>query len=502
MLGLHEKGLLRQAPVFGQEAHTFLWLMLASGGDPRIWLDPVTRRNRYGMKTTPAPDELSFASTTANTISAQGYAAAALAAGGLFPSGRALHLPLSQWFDEIRASVVNGLGVPGAEAVLAASGTDAEILAVALATGLAPRPLTNILIAPEETGSGVPLAAAGRHFSDCTALGVPVAAGSPIEGLALRGIEIVFVPIRDASGRARDPAAVDEEATAAVERELRKGRDVLLHVLDTSKTGLAGLTREAARFLMASAPGRVRVAVDACQLRCRLTQVKRDLEDGFMVIATGSKFAGGPPFCAVVLLPAALAAEIAAGPPLPRGLASYSAALDWPAALRDRSGDMALSHSNSGLGLRWAAALDGIETMAGFSAESETAIASRFASEVRARAQTLSGVVLHEDDALCACNTIVPLTVLDRNGAFAALSGAQKLHAALREAEHAPICHVGQAVRLGARTVLRVAASAYTVAGVAACMGGGLDRAFRSVACDLDSLFEKWSFIERQRQSE
>ncbi len=398
---------------------------------------------------------------------------------------------------------MNGLGVPGAEAVLAASGTDAEVLAVALAAGLSPRPLTNIIIAPEETGSGVPLAAAGRHFSDYTALGVPVTAGSPIERLAPRGIDVAFVAIRDAMGRPRDPAAVDEEAAGAVERALRAGRDVLLHVLDTSKTGLAGLTRKAARFLMSSAPGRVRVAVDACQLRCRLTQVKRDLEDGFMVIATGSKFAGGPPFCAVVLLPAALAGEIAAGPPLPRGLAAYSAALDWPAALRNRFGDMALSHANTGLGLRWAAALDGIETMAGIGAKLETAVASRFASEVRARAQTLDSVVLHDDDAPCGCSTIVPLTILGPDGSFAPLSATQKLHAALRDGQHPPICHVGQAARLGTRTVLRVAASATTIADVVARMSdGGLDQAFRSVGRDLDRLFEKWSFVERQPQSE
>lgn len=501
MLGFSQTALLRQALDSGQEARA-LWLMLASGGDRRIWPDPVTRRNRYGLTTIPASDELSFASTTANMISPQGFAAAALAARRLFTPDRAQRLPVVQWFDELRASIVNGLGVPGAEAVLAASGTDAEVLAVAFASGLSLRPLTNIVIAPEETGRGVPLAASGRHFSDCTALGAPVTAGGPIEGLAPRGIEAVFVPIRDAKGAPREAAAVDEAAASAVERELRRGRDVLLHVLDTSKTGLAGLTRNAARSLTISAPGRVRVAVDACQLRCRLTQVKRDLEDGFMVIATGSKFAGGPPFCAVVLLPAALAGEIAAGPPMPRGLASYSAALDWPPALRDRLGEMALSHSNSGLGLRWTAALDGIETMASIGAELQTAIARLFANEVRARAQCLNGVMLHDDD-WSSCSTIVPLTILDGEGSFASLSSTQKLQAALRDAAYPPICHVGQAVRLGTRTVLRIAASADTIAGVAAGMrSSGLDHAFRSVDCGLNRLFEKWSFVERQPQSE
>ena len=308
------------------------------------------------------------------------------------------------------------------------------------------------------------------------------------------------MPIRDASGVPRTPAAIDDETAQAVERELLRGRDVLLHVLDTSKTGLQGLTRQAARTLMASAPQHVRVVVDACQLRCSLTQIKRDLEDGFMVLATGSKFAGGPPFCGVVLLPAALADELATRASLPRGIADYNAALDWPTALRHRFGQMWVSQTNIGLGLRWVAALDGIALMAAMGDNTQTRIANRFAKEVRIRAKNLRSIEFDHDEPDFVSSTIVPLAVRDRYGPSSAFSAAQRIQAALREQHHGPVCHVGQPVCLGDQTVLRVAASAYTLAGVAGRMSGGSDinQAFQPVAADLDNLFEKWSLIERQ----
>jgi len=500
MIGSRKDGFLAKALTSNREARASLGILLAEGGDPRIRLDPLTRRNRYGTATTPVCDEISFASTTANTISETGFEAAGRALDRLLTPNSASGLRIGQWFDEIRASITHFLGVPGSKAVLSPSGTDAEVLALALVAGLATGPLTNILIAPEETGSGVPMAASGLHFSDSTALGAPVAVGGPIDGLAAKGIEVAVVPIRDARGAPRDPEAIDQEAAQAVERELRRGRNVLLHVLDTSKTGLTSLTRQAARHLMASAPERVRVVVDACQLRCSLTQIKRDLDDGFMVQATGSKFAGGPPFCGVVLLPAALADELATRPSLPRGIADYSAALDWPAALRHCFGEMWVSQTNIGLGLRWVAALDGIASMAAMGDNLQTRIAARFAKEVRARAKNLRSIEFDDDEPDFGSSTIVPLAVRDRCVSSTAFQAAKRLQAGLREQDHGPVCHVGQPVCLGDQTVLRVAASAYTLAGVAARMsdGSNIDQAFRPVAADLDRLFEKWSLIENQ----
>ncbi len=485
----------RRRPAKGN-ARALLASMLASGGDPRIRPDPATGRNRYGTKTEPAPGEISFASTTANNISEAGFEAAARALGRLRGPGSG---SLSDWFDEIRARIAGFLGIPGTEAILAASGTDAEILALAIASGLARLPLTNIVIASEETGSGVPLAGAGRHYSNRTPLGLPVTEGGAIEGIVGNGVEVAFIPIRDANGMPRNPACVDREAADAADRALRAGRDVLLHVLDTSKTGLAGVSREAARQILASAPGRVRVAVDACQLRCSLIQLKRDLADGFMVLATGSKFAGGPPFCGVVLLPAQLAALAAAEVRLAKGISFYSAALDWPAPFRSRFAKTLTVPANTGLGLRWAAALEGIASMAAVPEPLQARIAARFAREVSARVQGLDYVRILEAGGAANADFIVPLAILDGSGGPAPLSYARRIQSALMEPGAAPVFHIGQPVSLGPRTVLRAAISAADAGNAAARLAAGasFDHAFGPLASGIDSLFEKWGSIMR-----
>jgi hypothetical protein len=96
-----------------------LGLLLASGGDDRIWLDPVTRRNRYGAPATPPPDELWFSSSTASPVSPRGWAAAGEALAQLAEDRT---LTIADWFDSLRQRLLTLSGAPGAEAVLAASG--------------------------------------------------------------------------------------------------------------------------------------------------------------------------------------------------------------------------------------------------------------------------------------------------------------------------------------------------------------------------------------------
>jgi hypothetical protein len=483
-----------------REIRDMLWLLLATGGDSRIWPDPVTRRNRYGTKTEPAPGEIAFASTTANPVSEESYAAAQRALDRQTGRHATARLEYEEWFDGIRARILDFFESPGSEAILAASGTDAEILAVAVASALSERPLTNILTGPEEASRGMALAAAGRHFSNATPSGAQVTPASAIEGISAAPVEAMFAPVRH--GAPRDSQSIDSDVERAVERALGRGRNVLAHVLDTSRTGLSGLTREMARSLMGRAQGRVRIVVDASQLRCSLAQIKRDLDDGFMVIVTGSKFAGGPPFSGALLLPAETAAQLAAAAPLGRGLAAYSAALDWPAPLRSRLAEAMTPQMNVGLGLRWEAALDGIGRVAAIGETLRTRIADRFASEVIERAARLARLQFHSADAAVSSGprTIVPLTALNERGGLASMAEARSIQTALRESELGPVCHVGQPEALGPRTALCVAASAYTMAGVAARMSSGycFERAFQPVARDLDRLFDKWSCIERQ----
>ncbi len=358
-----------------------LRLLLASGGDERIWPDPVTGRNRYGTTIRPAPGETWFSSSTASTITERGYRAALADLEALLAQGVRTSLQVQDWLCGLRAELLALYGRRGAEAVLAASGTDAELIALAIAERMLARPITNIVVAPNETGSGVAKAAAGLNFLATSCLGGPVPVGQRLAGWADADIEVACVDIRTPQGEPRDPAAVDQDVAAHAERALARGRGVLLHLLDTSKTGLAGPSRAIAAQIAASAPERVLVMVDACQLRCPADRLRADLDGGFMVLITGSKFAGGPPLSGALLLPEAIATQLRSAPLPPEGLADYSARLDWPEPLQATFARDMTTTANLGLGLRWSAALAELKRFAAV----DPRLQQRFLDRVRAR---------------------------------------------------------------------------------------------------------------------
>lgn len=480
--------------------HT-LSLLFAAGGDSRIWPDAATGRNRYGTRTTAAKDEIAFASTTASNVSPQGVTAAGHQLKRLFGVDGATAVAVDEWFAEIRGRIGSNIGCDESGIVLAASGTDVELLALGLMLSLSPRPITNILIAPEETGSGVPRAAAGRHFSDVTALGHAVGAGEMLAGIAADRIEVQAVAIRNATGQARNPDDVDADVISLAEDALKRDRDVLVHVLDTSKTGLTGVSRQAARYISVRAPGRVRILVDACQFRCSAAALARDISDGFLVAVTGSKFLAGPPFAGALAVPPALVEELATKQALAPGLSEYTALHDWPALLRGGHDQQFGSHFNLGLGLRWTAALEQLEPLAAIDTAVQRRIKQAFADLVRARAEHMDGILIHPDDEgdHIVDRAIFPLTIMAEDNRFASLAQAQRLHLALRENDIGPVCHIGQAVNLGARTILRVAASAIDINAVSDRLASGdsMEKAMRPIAGDLDTVFEKWAAVSR-----
>jgi hypothetical protein len=477
-----------------------LSMLLAAGGDGRIQPDPATGRNRYGTKTTPS-NEISFASTTASNVSAQGFAAADQQLKRLFGVDGSHAVAIDEWFADIRGRIGRSLGCAGSGIVLAASGTDVELVALGLMLALSKRPVTNILIAPEETGSGIPRAAAGRHFAEVTALGYRVAAGDMLAGISSDRIEVRTVAIRNDLGQARRAEEIDAEVIGLAEQALKRDRDVLLHVLDTSKTGLTAVSRAAARNVAALAPGRVRVLIDACQFRCDVADLRRDIADGFLVAVTGSKFLAGPPFSGALALPSAMIDELGAASALAPGLSAYTALRDWPALVRGRANLEFGSHFNLGLGLRWIAALEQLHPLTATGADLQRRIKQAFTDLVRERAHHLRDVMIHTDDEgdHIVDRAIVPLTISNGADAFASLAQTQTLHLALREHSTGPVCHIGQAVHLGARTILRIAASAADINAVSARLAEGHDmpRAMQPIADDLDVLFDKWAIVSQ-----
>lgn len=455
-----------------------LRLMLASGGDERIWLDPVTRRNRYGAPAGPAPDELWFSSSTACAVSERGWAAACAALSRLTSPGLC---GVGAWFDQVRARLMAIYGAPGAQAVLSASGTEAELLALALALALAEeRPVANIVVAPAETGSGVPLAADGRHFLSRASLGAAVAKSDRLPGWEDARLQLETIDIRDDAGRLRPQDDVDAEAFSRVEAAVRRGAFALLHVLDASKTGRPGVSRAAARALTERLGGRMLAVVDACQLRCEAQTLRRDLGAGLAVMLTGSKFAGGPAFCGALLMPEAVAARAAQARPVGAPLRAYSAALDWPAALRGRFAGGSAQPANLGLGLRWSAALAEIEAYERLPPAQRSALLAAFDRAVRARVAADPGLALLDEETGGAFGlvAIVHADGSDPRGVYEALQAPG--------AVGARPCHLGQPVVVAGRTALRVCASMPTIIEAA-------EHGFASVEADLDAAFGAWA---------
>ena len=104
-----------------------------------------------------------------------------------------------------------------------------------------------------------------------------------------------------------------------------------MHVLAGSKTGLSAPSFEAVQRLHERFGARLDVVVDACQMRLAPERVRAYLEAGCMVLITGSKFFGGPPFSGALLVPAGVAARAPELAPLPPGLAGYFTRPEWPA---------------------------------------------------------------------------------------------------------------------------------------------------------------------------
>jgi hypothetical protein len=283
--------------------------LLQAGGDQRLICDEITGLTAYGSAVTPQPDSIGLSSCTASSISAEAFAAADLARRQLAQAALDgdVTAELQRQGSQIRAAIARHFFLPaGSEVVLAASGTDAELLAVALSAPPG-RAVINALVAPEETGTGVPYAAAARHFAEITATGRPAGKGVPVAGFA--PIIMRSIPGRDAAGRVRPSRDITAFYGLAIGEAEAAGGFALLHLLDGSKTGYVLPDPPALRRLVRRHPGSARVVVDACQGRGDPARIGGWVREGWVVLVTGSKFYGGPPFAGAVLLPPALAAR-------------------------------------------------------------------------------------------------------------------------------------------------------------------------------------------------
>lgn len=362
--------------------------LLVEGGDARIALDSENL-NKYGCSPFPDSDVVALGSSTASVISAAGFAAADRLRSRLVQAAEtaADAVIYAHELKRIRQEFVRLCGVSdvhGLDVVFAASGTDLHLIAAQLGGAAESMPMLAIMVDAAETGSGVPAALAGRHFSSRAALGDAVIEDEFIigEGAASGGIEVATVAIRLADGTPRPPADIDAEFAASVIHAAGRGQRVLLVLTDVSKTGMIAPSPACVLALRQKLPNVVEVLVDACQFRIAPSTLRAYLELGFMVALTGSKFVTGPPFSGALLIPAPAASRLR-GRPLPRALSAYSTRADWPEDW-DSSG-LPGNAANFGLLLRWEAALEELRAFRSVPEAEAANFLQEFACAVRKR---------------------------------------------------------------------------------------------------------------------
>lgn len=464
--------------------------LLATGGDSRQVQDPDSGLTKYGCSMKPRPDVTPLGSCTASSISETGYAAAAM----LLERCRALSSDVdladvvSEYFDAIRSELQFHFcrhDVRDLDILLSPSGTDAELLALAIAHGVGRPMVTNILIGPSEVGSGTPAAAAGQYFDELTPSGRQAKPGEPIDHEMASRTSLVCISLREANGLPRDEKEIDSEVEAIVAERVGQGHQILLHVIAHSKTGLHAPSLQTVRGLKAQHGERITVVVDAAQGRFSRRGLRRACDDGHLVMTTGSKFFGGPPFAGALLVPPA-------ANPLARGMAAMPVAFGdffaqdyFPASWASVAANLPRTGSLGAL-LRWAAALAEIreyyatpsrlrlQVLRAF----EHAVPDVLGSSSCIRMDEISEPVLGDEveRLLQSKTTVFSFFVLRRNGEalgyealrkiwrwlnldMSAYADAAKTSSSSRDL--APCMQIGQPVRLGsgdgAAAVLRVA---------------------------------------------
>lgn len=375
----------------------FLSLMLTSGGDNRILVPSGQNTNRYGASPHPRAT-LGYASSTANDISLAAFkhlehfvASAPL---------RSLTDPAyyAETLETQRNRLRNAWDLDQAtDIIFAPSGTDLEFVALALARACSGRPIANILLGQDEVGSGCVLAAAGQFFANETALEPQITKGSPVEGL--EETSLINLPIRDNNGNPYDSATLTNQLLAIGDENIRSGRHVLVHAVHGSKTGLVLPDLSGIDHLQTRFGNAVSIVVDACQSRLEASAVRAYLDRGAMVMLSGSKFIGGPPFSGFLLVPRSLTPNKA----LATGLTKLFRRAEWPATWQ--SADHLSDSANPGLLLRIEAALFELERYRSLPIGPRIDVINAFGAAVRKLARrmdselvlpALSGDELHQ----------------------------------------------------------------------------------------------------------
>ncbi|WP_147677339.1 hypothetical protein [Algibacter pacificus] len=445
--------------------------LLMAGGDLRLNIDEVELLNKYGCRPFPRPDAFTFASSTATSVSNFAFDKTDKARSILIKNSLKHGFKQStiEFSELLKQNLRKIFGINEAcEIIFSPSGTDSSLQVAAITQIITNKEITHVLVASDETGSGVPAALKGCHFENNTALNYPITKGDKLEGF--RDVDLIKVPFRDENGQLKTTDQLDDEVFKAISETNKLGKHIVLHVMDHSKLGYQSPSEKMMKNLDTLKDLSIQVIIDAAQLRLDPTDVQCYLDNGYIVSITGSKYFTGPPYSGALIFPKNVTKTIVSTKKmLPEGLTKYYNYSDWPTSWVCSTG---LSDGfNYGSYMRWNAAIVemdryfktpilyrnmGIEMFCNFvedSIKEAVFLEPVYANEIRTNTYN------DKEFGIRNIRTIFPFFILKDNEALP-INQVKKLYTLLNsdlsaKFEGAPLeiirlagqkCHIGQAV--------------------------------------------------------
>ena len=421
-------------------------LLAAAGGGEALRASVATTLLR------PAPHEIWFSSTDAAAPSLHAHSAGLATLARLMALSDDSNLTLSGWFDGLRSRIATTFGAKGTRVMLAPSIASARNLARAIACAIHGERVNEISAGGDES-----------HDIGATR----------------------DVAIRLADGRAREPREINHEALQAA-RHL--GSPLLLHVLDHSRTGLAGMTRAGADAIASERAALT--LIDATSMRTAPECLRWDLEVGRLVLISGSTFLGGHAASAALLVPACLADQLIHA--APADLIAEASAHDLPHEWRDMFCAPDAARFNIGLGLRWSAALAELDRLLNTPEPLRSAVLDLFTSKILGQLARYDWIDRIEQGK----GGVAPLIL-----GGASMDQAQRLREAMATLGDQPgdaVFHLGAPIEIGPDLIaMPLSASASMVNDVASRIARGVsfERAFAPIQRDIEAMFAKMERI-------
>ena len=306
--------------------------LLMTGGDLRLNIDEFELLNKYGCRPFPRPEAFTFASSTATSVSNYAFDKTDKVRTILIQNSlkKGLKNATIEFSELLKNNLRRALKIKDdCQIIFSPSGTDSSLQIAAITQIISDKEITHVLVASDETGSGVATALKGCHFENTTALNYPVKQGDHIEGF--RDIDLIKIPLKDENGQLKSSTQLDTEIFAAISKTNELGRHIVLHTMDQSKLGYQSPSQEMIGNLKKLDNLSIQIIVDGSQLRLDPIDIRNYLNKGYIVTITGSKYFTGPPYAGALIVPKNVSQSInSVKNTLPEGLTKYYNHSDWP----------------------------------------------------------------------------------------------------------------------------------------------------------------------------